>query len=47
MGVTFNGIEYLYFKDTESGTNFALKFTSGLAVILIKPNLAFSNALNF
>ncbi len=45
MGVTFNGIEYLYLK--RNGQNFALSFTTNLAVVEIVPELGFATALNF
>ncbi len=47
VGVTFNGIEYLYFNDTATNKRFGLAFTSNLAVVSINPELAFSNELNF
>jgi hypothetical protein len=47
LGVTLNGIEYLHFIDPETKKNFALGFTSDIAVVEIVPQLAFSNELNF
>ncbi len=44
MGVTFNGIEYLYLK--KGGRNFALSFTTNIAVVEIIPNLGFATDLN-
>lgn len=44
VGVTFNGIEYLYLK--RDGKNFALSFTTSLAVVEIVPELGFATDLN-
>jgi hypothetical protein len=46
VGVTFNGIEYLYFKREGEKINFALSFTSNLYVISITPLMAFATELN-
>jgi len=44
VGVTFNGIEYLYLKT--GGRNFALSFTTNIAVVEIIPDLGFATDLN-
>jgi len=46
VGLTFNGIEYLYFQRPGSKDNFSLQFTSDLFVVLIEPELAYANELN-
>jgi hypothetical protein len=44
VGVTFNGIEYLYLR--KNGRNFALSFTTNIAVVEIIPELGFATDLN-
>ena len=44
VGVTFNGIEYLYLH--KDGRNFALSFTTNIAVVEIIPELGFATDLN-
>ena len=46
VGVTFNGIEYLYFKRLGTDENFSIQFVSNLRVVQIVPDLAFANELN-
>ncbi len=46
LGVTFNGIEYLYFQRPGTKENFSLQFTSDLFVVLIEPELAYADELN-
>jgi hypothetical protein len=46
VGVTFNGIEYLYFNRQGEKNRFALSFTSNLFVVSINPLMAFATELN-